>query len=497
MTKSRIFLFLLLSFIAGVALRSFIFTPYTAIWLGGIAVVIGFAIGLSRQRREAWIAGLFLAAFLVGIFRYDAVERARPELSQWYGEAVNAEAVVWEAPVRDERVQRLKMRVIAIGGARPEQPFFILATVRRYPQYRIGDVLAVQGVIDRPENFSEFDYASYLARDNVFAVTAFPQVEKIGEGEGPYLAMLLSRVKDAFEANIDAALPEPHGAFLKGLTLGDRETLPQELIEGFRRTGTSHIVALSGYNITLIGRFFMTVLLAVTVPFQLTFWIATSAIILFVLLTGASASVVRAGIMGVLVLVAGKEGRMYQMRNALVFAAAAMIFHNPYVLRFDTGFQLSFLATLGLVYFSPHVARVLRLEKPLFHPEQKPQLLLSVRRTLIETLAAQPAVLPLLVYVFGQVSLVSPLVNILVLLAVPYAMVAGFITGGLGFLWEPLAYISGWVVWLLLEYQIRMIAFFAKIPAASVSLGAWVLIFMLPAYGLLLWRLFLVRGARK
>ena len=370
--------------------------------------------------------------------------------------------------------------------------------MRRYPEYGIGNLLRLEGVIERPESLGEFDYVSYLAREDIFAVMAFPQIEKLEENKGPWLATILSRVKEAFEANIDAVLPEPHAALLKGLTLGERESLPQELVEDFRRTGTSHIVALSGYNITLVGRFFTNILLFATVPFHLAFWTAASAIVLFVLLTGASASVVRAGIMGVLVLAAEKEGRMYQMQNALAFAAAAMIFHNPYVLRFDAGFQLSFLATLGLIYLSPVIGRWidgirsklspdrsgLSLERDIVRTGQQ---IFPFRKILIETIAAQLAVLPLLIYLFGQVSVTSPIINVLVLMAVPYAMGLGFITGGLGFLWWLISQPVAWLNWILLEYMLRVIGFFSKLPLAAIKLGASALTFLTAIYVLMGW----------
>lgn len=475
MTKSKIFLFAALSFIAGVAARSLIVVPLTPLFVGIIGAATALGIGVIGKKRRAWIPALFILAFCAGIFRYEYALHQQPDLSSLYGESVVMRGIVEEEPERTASVQRLTVKTESVEGGDVNPPFRALITLRRYPTYALGDELKIEGRFEQPESEGDFDYAAYLARRNIFVAVRYPLVEQLGTGRGSFFFRALAGIKHSFERNIDAVLPEPHAAFLKGLTLGERESLPPELVEQFRRTGTSHIVALSGYNITLVGRFFTTVLLGLTVPFQVTFWIATSAIILFVLLTGASASVVRAGIMGVLLLVAEKEGRMYQMRNALTFAAAGMIFHNPYVLRFDAGFQLSFLATLGLVYLAPHVARLSRLDGPLFNPESQRQRLLPVRRTLVETLSAQLAVLPLLIYLFGQVSVISPVTNILVLLAVPYAMTAGFIAGGLGFLSYFLSQAAGWINWILLEYILRVIELFARLPLAAIKIGGWAL----------------------
>ena len=209
-------------------------------------------------------------------------------------------------------------------------------------------------------------------------------------------------------------------------------------------------------------------------------------------MTGAAASTVRAGIMGVLLLVAEREGRMYRMTNALVFAAAAMIAYNPYLLRFDAGFQLSFLATVGILYLAP------RLEYRMGGADgsgftRKPaggRIISRIRKTLAETLSAQIMVLPLIISLFGRVSLISPVANILILAAVPYAMAVGFAAGMLGFVWPLASIVVGWGAWALLEYQLRVVAFLARVPFASVAAGAWIVAPLLALYMIVLLRLY-------
>lgn len=502
MSKSRIFLWVMAAFVAGAGIRSFIFVSYILLLFAGMAAIAAFTVGARRRAPRAWIAGLCAMALLLGIFRFDMAERDRPDASEWYGKNVRIEGIVWTPPRQDQTIQRMKIKARTIDHVSVNEPFLVLATVRRFPRYRIGNRVRLGGVIEKPENFSDFDYVSYLARDSVFAVMGFPRIEKIGEDTAWRLAVMLSRVKDAFEENIDTVLPEPHAAFMKGLLLGERASLPEKLGEEFKTAGVSHIVALSGYNITLVGRSLMNGLLRFTVPFLVSFWISIAAIVLFVFMTGAAASVVRAGILGVLVLVAQKEGRAYSMTNALAFAAAAMIFHNPYILRFDAGFQLSFLATIGLVYLSPHVERwVDRWRSKLSFSAPKLSLergrkekadgaeVCGLKKIFIETLSAQIMVLPLLIYLFGAVSLVSPVANIAVLVAVPYAMAAGFAAGLFGFLSSLLGTLAGWIAWGVLEYQLRAIALFAGIPFASVEIGAWAAGPILALYGFTFWKL--------
>lgn len=488
MTKSRFFLFLLLSFIAGVALRSFWIVPMVFLWAG---VIVGFVIGslgLIRKFKKIAVYGFLILAFLVGVFRFEGMERTKPDLSLLYQRPLILRGIIWEEPNISSNIQRAKVKIFTADGRELQDTFFTQITLRRHPEFRIGDEIIMQGLLERVQNFREFDYISYLARENIYSSMSFPLIDKIGEGEGSKLKLALSQIKSSFEEKIDRALPEPHGAFLKGLILGERDSLPKDLVENFKKTGTTHIVALSGYNITIIGRFFVTVLLFLTTPFYLSFWLATAGITLFVILTGASASVVRAGIMGVLVLLARREGRAYHMTNALFLAAAVMIFENPKILRFDAAFELSFLATMGLMYLSPHIERYLdgaiyywrrkfnvggEVDSRFIKKIAQKDKLFSPKQIFIETLSAQLAVLPLLIYLFGRVSVISPPANLFILMAVPFSMTMGFITGALGFLWEPLSLMSGWISWVLLEYKIKVIELLAAVPWAFLDLAWW------------------------
>jgi len=164
-------------------------------------------------------------------------------------------------------------------------------------------------------------------------------------------------------------------------------------------------------------------------------------------------------VMGLLLVFAMNIGRLYQARNALVFAATLMIAQNPKILGFDIGFQLSFTATLGLIYAAPIFEKWF---------EKLPNIL-AFRTNLASTLAALLFALPLLIYYFDRISMVAIPANVLVLWVIPYAMFFGFLTGLLGIIYLPLAHISGALAWVLLEYLIRLVGLFAKLPLASIA----------------------------
>lgn len=330
-----------------------------------------------------------------------------------------------------------------------------------YPLFAYGDRLTGEGVIERPEPAG---YAAYLAKERISGTVGFPLVERTGNGLGSPVRAFLFSVKHAVTDAFARLLPGPHAAFMSGLTVGERGEFTPEFKDALQRSGTTHLVALSGYNISIV--------VWVTMGFFLSFlgrrWsfvLATLVVVGFVLMTGAEASVVRAAIMGVLALVAREVGRSFDVRNAIALAGVLMVVANPKVLLFDVGFQLSFLALLGIVYLAPALRSALHCA-----PGDG---ILMWRENLLTTVAAQCAVIPLLIVQFGGFSLTSIIANILVLSAVPLTMGIGFVLAAVSFLSYYLALVLGWVAWVLLAYEMCIIEFFARVSIPITPTLGW------------------------
>ncbi|TSD01400.1 MAG: competence protein ComEC, partial [Parcubacteria group bacterium Athens0714_26] len=264
--------------------------------------------------------------------------------------------------------------------------------------------------------------------------------------------------KNKLEENFKSVLPSEKAAFLSGLTLGEREDFSKEFKNKMSLSGTTHLVALSGYNISIIVVVIMAVL-GGYLPAAISFYLTALVIVLFVLMTGAEASVVRAAVMGIIMLLGRHIGREYSLRNAIVVAAFLMILFNPKILVFDLGFQLSFAALLGIIYLSPVIKKIFKISQPG---------VLSWKENAATTLSAQFAVAPLLLINFGFFSLSSFFANILILPFVPLAMGLGFVMGGVGFVSYFLAKIIGLVLNIFLSYMLWIIDIFSKI---TVSVG--------------------------
>jgi competence protein ComEC len=336
----------------------------------------------------------------------------------------------------------------------------VKVNVQRYPSFKYGDRVRVTGgIIKKPLPES----LNFYKKENIQGIINFPKTELMESGQGNFLKASLLDLKQSIINVFKELLPVEKAAFLSGITLGERQEFSKEFEEKMSLSGTTHLVALSGYNISIIALVVASIFGA-WFSRGISFYLSVLVIILFVLMTGAEASVVRAAIMGIIALLAKETERMFSMRNAIVIAAFLMILFNPRVLVFDVGFQLSFAALLGIVYLMPVFKKILKVEDKGF---------LNWKENALTTVSAQLAVVPLLLGNFGIFSLTSFLANILILSTVPLTMGLGFIMGGLGFISKFLADIVGFAVNMLLSYELWIIDVFSKItlPITTESFG--------------------------
>jgi competence protein ComEC len=263
-----------------------------------------------------------------------------------------------------------------------------------------------------------------------------------------------------------------------GLILGEKASFSQELRQKFIDTGTIHIIALSGYNITIVAEWFMK--LFVFLPQTFAIGAGIFSIFLFVLMTGASSTGVRAGIMAVLALVARATGRTYDIGRALLLAATIMIIINPMILLYDVSFQLSFIATIAVIYLSP------RLEKHFMWVTKR----FGLRDIICVTFSAYLFVLPFILYKMGNLSIVALPANILILLFIPITMLFGFITGFVGLFFPFLSLFFGFISSLLLSYELGVINFLSSLPFASLSISNFPLLLTILIYIYFIYKLF-------
>jgi competence protein ComEC len=453
MTKSRIFFILSLSFLLGFFAASFFEINIVLLWLAaGVAVAVFI---LNYKNKTALVISLAILFLTAGIWRADqSFFNAKNSLAGQKIGSAEFSALVIREPEITEKIQKIIVE--------DEKKNRLLINADIYPNYQYGDRLKVSCDLQAPKNFkdSNFDYQMYLAKDNIFRLCNRPQIVLIEKNRGNKIYSAILGIKNKFEEKLSAIFPDPEGAYLKGLLLGGSGRMTKNLSDAFSKTGTTHTVAVSGYNVTIVAAFLMEVGILLGLWRQQVFSFALLGIILFVLATGAPASAVRAGIMGSLVIWAMKEGRLANSENAILLAAAVMLAINPLLLRYDAGFQLSFLATLGIVYLSP-------LFEKFFERAGKINIL---KETLFLSIAAQIFVLPVILSSFENLSLISPLANLLILPAIPYIMLGGFTAGIAGFIFIPLGKIIGFVPYLLLKWELFIVQWLANLPWAALEI---------------------------
>lgn len=443
MSKSALFILMCLVGFAGVWYGSSHRIDVVWLWLGIAVSISAFTLCYARARSFTFLP-ILCAVFIFFVWRVQ-ITFVPSEF-----ESVLGQNIEFEGYVITDVDHRLDKQLVTVEPRGHDQR--VLVTVSRLANMHYGDWVLVRGKIIEPKQFADFDYKKYLERHNVYGLMYYPKVIVLKRNQGNPFTQKLLVVKYTFIDRLSKVVVEPSLSLLLGLLIGARKTLSQEIVDAFIVTGLSHIVAVSGYNTSVIIKTLEKSARVIGRRSSIT--LSIMFIVGFVIISGASSSVIRASIMGSLLLVSFAAGRLYSVTPALCATALAMVLINPRILHWDVGFQLSFAATLGIVYLLPVFEKFTeRLPDPL-----------SLKTYLLTSMSAIFATLPLVAWQFQRVSLVAPLANVVVLPVVPLTMLLGFLSAipiiGAGF-----AYIASY----LLQFIISVTFMFADWRHASVN----------------------------
>ncbi|MDO8493662.1 MAG: ComEC/Rec2 family competence protein [bacterium] len=446
--------------LSGIFFRSFIDLGVSfAIFLALLSITLFFTWKLSSQvgSRRGVFVPVFLFALALGILRFDIADTRDilVILERLDGQVIKIEGVMIDEPKEKDKNTTLIVEAIIEG-----QHFNILVLTKPYFKYNYGDKISIFGRLEEVKNFTEdFDYVAYLAKDEIYYQFLNPKISLISKGNGTYLQEKLFEFKNSFLENINLVISEPEASLMGGLILGAKSSLDKDLTNDFKRAGLIHIVALSGYNVTVVADNLMRLIWFL--PLVARLLVGTIAITLFALMTGGGSTVVRASLMVLLAMLARATGRIYLVGSALLVAATLMILYDPKILVFDISFQLSFLATAGLIFFTPILEKYLKFITDRFY----------LREMLVSTLSAQLAVWPFILYKMGNFSLVSIPANLLVGPVVPYTMFLGFVTGLAGYISYYLSLLFSPIAYFLLLYIVKVTEFFSSLSFASIIIA--------------------------
>ena len=480
--------YLALAFAAGIAVASLLVLPM-AVWLWWLLLPIGLFL-VWRRDPALRRMHLCLLVFLLAALRYTA---ALPYFDDHslatyndHGPLLLVGAVTDYPDVRD-RATNLRFAVTRIRIENVWRDVSGTALLQAPPatDARYGDQLQVFGEPTTPFESEDFSYKDYLARQGIHSVVrVYGSVKILAREQGnPFYAALYA-FRDRALATVYAILPDPAASLLAGILLGVDSGIPRAVSDAFSATNTAHIIAISGFNISIIAGMLAALARRVLREGRATL-VVILGLIAYTLLVGAGASVVRAAIMGSLSVIALHYHRQNDALNALSASALLMLALNPFTL-YDLGFQLSFLATLGLIlYATPLSAAFENFFARFTSSERAKPIVGALSDSFIVTLAAQITTTPLIVFAFHRLSLVGLLTNLVILPAQPAVMIWGGLAALLAMIVPPVGQVIAWIAWAFLEFTIVVVQATARLPLAAIEVGHFDVLILALYYALL------------
>ncbi len=444
---------LLGGFLSGVALRSIVSIPNIFLTAFFVASIISFVFLSDRYSRSILLCALGIAA---GVFRFSIAEHYFQNTlqSMTSEKKVELTGVIDEIPVISDSTVSARTRI---------DQGYVLVRLDRGSAVAYGDRIVFKGVCELPDTFetntgTTFDYPHYLMARGIHHVCKVSSYEILEKHQGNYIQEKLYQLRLWFSFHIDQAFKNPHAGLIKGVLLGDKSGLSQDLKQDMTVAGVIHIAVLSGSNIAMVAAIIFG--LCKSFPYRIRIIVSVIIVVLFILLSGADPPAVRAGILVLIIFLGKYLHRAPDTGRALLLIGFIMVCYNPFALIYDMSFQLSFLATIGIVHVAP------LMEKVCHRVTEK----CGLREVLSGTLGAQAVVTPLILYATGAFSIVSLPANVLIGWAVPVLMALGFFGGALhiisGFIAAPIVFLAE----CMSHYIVSITKISAHLPYAQILL---------------------------
>lgn len=466
--------YLALACAAGIVIATHLALPLV-VWLWWLSVPLGL---LIIWRHDALLRRIhvLLLVLLLAALRYTA---AQPQFDEHALATYNDRGtmlivgnVVGYPDVRDRTTNvRFSVTRVRIANTWREVTGNALLQLPRETAVRYGDQLQVLGEPTTPPDFADFSYREFLARQDIHSlIRSYGAVKILERDQGnPFFAFIYA-LRARMLATIHALFAEPSASLLAGILLGIESGIAREVRDAFNATNTAHIIAISGFNITIIAGVLAALARRVVGERRATL-VVIVGLVVYTLLVGAAPSVVRAAIMGALSVLALHYHRPNAALNALGAAALVMLALNPFSL-YDVGFQLSFLATLGLIlYVAPLQTLFERWFARFTTSERAKRIVGALNDSFIVTLAAQITTTPLIVFTFHRLSLIGLLTNLLILPLQPAVMIGGGLAMIIGTILPPLGQVLAWIVWVFPAFTIAVVQLTAQLPFSSIEVG--------------------------
>ena len=455
------------SFFIGIILRHFHFSFRFSLATWFVITVFFFysqKLSFNKFNKKLLIACFFvLLSFLVGFWRYDNCLNKLNDFAIKEKEEISIEARIIVEPILKNNYQRIIIPYLAIY-------------TEKMPRYHYGDIIQIKGIIQPLENFRS--YNSQL----VIGSLSYPEIKLISLGKNSIRGIAISFKKKIMQL-LQKVMPEPQAGLLISLLFGDKENLADSLEKNIQKTGLSHLIVTSGLHLSILTKILSSLLGILCVGDFFFLVISCFFLLFFSFMVGLTPSIIRAAIMAFLLILSRFSFRLYNSLNALLFTGIAMIWFNPFLLFYDLSFQLSFLATTGILLFYPIWSQARFWQQDVFNNLGGK----IIKETAISCFAASILVTPWLIYLFYNFSLIAPLANIILVPFVPLILGGGFIIALTCFIFYPLGLFLGFWFNLLLACFIKIISLFANLPWATILIPFDLRWLIVPYYFLVFW----------
>lgn len=462
MTSSKVLFYLCVSFVIGIAVASIFKIPQMLVWgvfVFGMLVIAGFLLVPQNRRPSvlwdfqngALVFGFCMLMLVLGMMRLQISQftiendplrqrNDKPEKTTFIGQIID------EPDVRDLS-EKLKVTI---------KNSTVLVTTGR-GEYQYLDTIKITGKLKTPAEFQDFNYKHYLLKDGIYSVMDYPKIELVSTSHR-YTPITFAYekvvwLKEQLRKSVYENFSPPQSQLLEGIVLGNNKTMTQDLRDQLNASGLRYLTAISGVHVIIVSEMLMILFLFLGLWRGQAFYFSIAFIWFYIIITGFTASGIRAAIMGIIFLLAQKLGRQNTSSRTIVIAATLMLLQNPMLLFYDIGFQLSFMASVGIIYGKP----LLEIGMKVFTKEHARPLV----EAMAVTLAAQAFIAPIMIYNFGNISLVAPITSLLVLPIMPWILVSGFLAAFVGIFSGILGWIFSVPCWFLLMYFIKILEIFS------------------------------------
>jgi len=479
------------SFIGGILLGRYLSFPILPLYLGILVLFsLSFFFYLKKEKTAAYL--LLFLTFFIGIIHFYI--HYYPSPSHIINFAPTSKAVQVTGKVINRPQLKGGKRVTFIveaekiefeeekGGGQRKEIEEISGKVWvnsyfPYKNYDYGDRIKIKGKLRIPRGAGkkgEFDWQRYLSYQGVWVEVNTGKVEVIEKGRGNPIFSLAYKSGDWVRELIDKTLPHLHRSILKGILLGDKESLPPDILNSFRETGTAHVLVVSGLHVGLVLFIIFLLFRTAGLSSKLTSFLALPLLWYYALLTGFRPPVVRATFMATTGLVCFLVDRQTSPLIILSLAALLILIINPLNL-FTVSFQLSFVAVGGIVYLTPYIMDKLK-KLPSF-----------LKGPLSISSAAQLSLLPLLAFYFHQLPLIGIVTNLLIVPLITIILALGFLSCFLGIVSLKASQIIANTNWLTMEALLKVVNFLSFPHSKVLSLIACPRLSSFPFYILLIY----------